>query len=249
MPVSYTCHDHVLVIRLDRPEKCNAIDAEMTDGLDEALNGLEDDVDLWVGVVIGTGDVFSAGTDLVKGAGGRTPRGGEYGIVRRPRSKPVIAAVNGLAYGGGFELALACDLIVAARTATFALPEVFRGAIASSGGLFRAPRALPINVARELLLTGEPLTAERAWSLGLVNAVVDPHLTLDVAMDLAASICAKSPTSVRATLRALNQIAADSDEQGWKATKHAVESVADSADLHEGLTAFREKRGAEFHGH
>ena len=128
---------------------------------------------------------FSAGTDLAVGAGPPTPRGGGYGVVRRDRATPLIAAVEGLAYGGGFEIVLACDLVVAARTARFALPETARGLVANCGALFRAPRALPLNIAREMLLTGDPLDAERAWSLGLVNRLVEPGTAEQAALELA----------------------------------------------------------------
>jgi enoyl-CoA hydratase/carnithine racemase len=130
----------VLVVRIEREAKRNAIDASTTRGIDEALNLLEDDDQLWAGVITGTTAVFSAGTDLRDGTGGPTGRGGEYGMIRRRRTKPLIAAVEGPALGGGFEIALACDLVVASRTARFALPESRRGVVASSGALFRAMR-------------------------------------------------------------------------------------------------------------
>src|SRR4051794_14293515 len=156
---------------MDRPGKRNAVDAAMTAQLSAALDLLEDDDELWVGVLTGTGGAFSAGTDLIAGAGEPTPRGGPYGVVRRVRAKPLIAAVEGLALGGGMEMVLACDLVVAGRGATFGLPEVARGLVATCGGLFRGPRALPRNVARELLYTGERLGAERAERPRLVHGV------------------------------------------------------------------------------
>src|ERR1017187_1236896 len=149
--VRHEWHGRALVIRMEREAKRNAIDQSTTRGIDEALNLLEDDDQLWAGVITGTTAVFSAGTDLRDGAGGPTERGGEYGVIRRRRNKPLIAAVEGPAFGGGFEIALACDLVVASRTARFALPESRRGVVASSGALFRAMRALPLNVAKELL--------------------------------------------------------------------------------------------------
>ncbi|MCW2530055.1 MAG: Enoyl-CoA hydratase/isomerase [Pseudonocardiales bacterium] len=241
-------HDRVLVIRLDRVAKRNAIDAETTTGLDAALNRLDDDPDLWVGILTGSGGYFSAGTDLAQGSGEPTDRGGEYGLMRRHRSTPLIAAVEGLAFGGGFELALACDLIVAARDARFGLPEVVRGVIATSGALFRAPRALPLNVAREMLLTGEPLSAERAWTLGLVNELAESGGVLDAALGLAARICANSPSSVRITLHALDALVAAEDEVGWSATKVGQEQVRASADMKEGISAFFEKRSPHWTG-
>ena len=238
---------HILVIRMEREAKRNAIDQAMTLGIDEALNLLDDDDKLWAGVITGTATVFSAGTDLKDGSG-RTERGGEYGMIRRRRAKPLIAAVEGPAFGGGFEIALACDLVVAARTARFALPESRRGVVASSGALFRAMRALPLNVARELLITGAVLEAERAYQIGFVNRVTDPGQALTVALELAGDICASSPVSVSASLTALAAQHEADDAAGWAATAEAVERVMASDDLREGVTAFFEKRPPRWTG-
>ena len=143
-----------LVITMLREDKRNAINQAMTNSLDAVLNELEDDPELWVGVLSGGSRVFCAGTDIKSGSGKPSTRGGEYGIIRRHRSKPLIDSVEGFAFGGGFEIALACDMIVASQTASFGFPEVKRGLIATSGALFRAPRTLPLNIAREMLLTG-----------------------------------------------------------------------------------------------
>lgn len=232
----------VLLIRMNRPAKRNAVNAAMTQGLDDALNLLDDDGDLWAGVLAGLPNVFSAGTDLASGSGEPTPRGGYYGVVRRRRSTPLVAAVEGGAYGGGFEIVLACDLVVAARNAVFALPEVSRGVVATSGGLFQAPKSLPLNVARELLLTGDPLTAERAWSLGLVNVLTDPGGALAGAMKLAQRVCENAPVSVRASLEALDAVVAADDDHGWDATSKAKDAIAASADSHEGVSAFLNRR-------
>jgi enoyl-CoA hydratase len=248
MTVTVERHGHVLIATMRRPAKRNAINAEMTAGLDEALNLLDDDPDVWVGILTGSDGVFSAGTDLANGAGGPSERGGEYGLVRRRRSTPLIAAVEGVAYGGGFELVLSCDLVVAARDATLGLPEVARGVIATCGALFRAPRALPVNIGRQLLLTGQPLSAERAWSLGLVNELAESGTALDVALELATRICADSPAAVRSTLRAVDAVLGASDELGWSATAEALTEVTASADMGEGISAFLEKRPPEWTG-
>jgi enoyl-CoA hydratase len=237
----------VLVVRIEREAKRNAIDRGTADGIDEALNLFEDDNDLWAAVITGTATVFSAGTDLKDGSG-RTERGGEYGVIRRRRAKPLIAAVEGVAFGGGFEIALACDLVVAARTARFALPESRRGVVASSGALFRAMRALPLNVARELLITGTVLDAERGYQLGFVNRVTDPGLALAVALELAEDICASSPVSVAASLTALAAQHDAEDAAGWAATAEAVERVTAGDDMNEGVTAFFEKRQPRWTG-
>ena len=237
------------MVRIDREAKRNAIDRATADGIDEALNLLEDDHQLWVGVITGTTAVFSAGTDLKDGAGGPTERGGEYGVIRRRRNKPLIAAVEGPAFGGGFEIALACDLVVASRTARFALPESRRGVIASSGGLFRAMRALPLNVAKELLITGAVLDADRGYQLGFVNRVADPGEALAVALELADDVCASSPASVRASLSAIAAQHDTADAAGWEVTARAVERVKASDDLREGVSAFFEKREPRWTGH
>ena len=241
-------YGRVLLVRMERPAKRNALDAAMTAGLDAALNELDDDPDLWAGVLAGTPVAFSAGTDLVAGAGGPTPRGGNYGVVRRERATPLIAAVEGLAYGGGFELVLACDLVVAARPARFALPETARGLVANCGALFRGPRALPPNIAREMLLTGDPLDAERAWSLGLVNRLVEAGEAEAAALELAQRVCEHAPVAQQASLRAVGEVVAELDERGWAATARAQEVINASADAAEGLAAFREKREPRWSG-
>lgn len=232
----------ILIVRIEREAKRNAIDRVTAQGIDEALNRLEDDQALRVAVLTGTRNVFSAGTDLRDGAGGRTERGGEYGVIRRDRSKPLIAAVEGPAYGGGFEIALACDLVVASSTARFALPEAQRGVIASSGALFRAMRALPLHVAKEVLLAGTVLDAERGFQLGLVNRVTEAGRALDGALALARAVADSSPVSVQATLRALAEQHFAADALGWEATAQAVDSVTSGPDITEGIAAFFERR-------
>ena len=238
----------VLVVRMNRAEKRNAVDAAMTVELSAALDLLDDDDDLWAGVLTGGNGVFSAGTDLVTGAGQPTDRGGAYGVVRRSRSTPLIAAVEGLALGGGMEIVLACDLVVAGRSASFGLPEVTRGVVASCGALFRGPRALPINVARELLLTGQRLGADRAERLGFVNVLTDDGQALAGALDLAEQICGNAPVSVRATLTAVEETLTHDDKRSWAATAGAIETVSASEDAREGVAAFAEKRPPRWTG-
>ncbi|MVU77216.1 enoyl-CoA hydratase [Nocardia sp. ET3-3] len=237
-----------LVVRMNRPHKRNAIDAEMTAGLDAALDEFEDDPELWVAVLTGTESVFSAGTDLAAGSGGKTARGGEYGVIRRRMSKPLIAAVEGYALGGGMELVLACDLVVAGRTATFGLPEPRRGVIATCGGLFRTRRALPLNVAKELLLTGDPLSAERAYQLGFVNAVAEAGQAERSARGLAERICRNAPVSVRESLTALERLNSADDERAWAVTEAAMAATLSSQDTAEGVAAFLERREPRWSG-
>ena len=248
MPVVVEQREQIVVITLDREAKRNAINGEMAGAIDDALNAFEDEAALRVAVLTGGPNVFCAGTDIAEGSGTPTERGGEYGIIRRRSTKPIIAAVEGVAYGGGFEIALACDLIVAASNASFGLPEVRRGLVATSAGLFRAPRALPLNVARELLLTGDPMSAERAERLGVVNLVTDPGGAVDGAMALAERIVLNAPTSIRATLAALDEVVAHDDGRGWAATDEARETIMASEDRREGIAAFFERRPPEWPG-
>ena len=248
MPVSSERRGRVLIVRLERPEKRNAMNSEMTRGLDAAMNQLEDDPELWIGILTGAPGVFSAGSDLRDGLDNSTARGGPYGVVRRRRTKPLIAAVDGLAYGGGFEIVLACDLVVASRAATFALPEVKRGLFALYGGPFRAAHALPPNVARELALAGDPLPAERAERLGLVNVLCETGRAVDEALRLADRICANGPVAVRETLRVINESIEAGDELAWKLSEDAAEMIKKAEDTREGVAAFFEKREPRWKG-
>jgi len=238
----------VLIVSLHREEKRNAIDRELADGVEAALNTLDDDPELWVGILTGTATVFSAGTDLSQPASPATERGGEYGVIRRQRAKPLIAAVEGYALGGGMEIVLACDLVVASTTARFGLPEVARGILPTCGGLFRSARALPLNIAKELLLTGDQLSPQRAYELGLVNRITEPGQALDGALALAERICVNAPVSVRQSLWALEQVNTLTDTRGWESTTEATRVVRGTDDFREGRTAFFEKRPPNWSG-
>jgi enoyl-CoA hydratase len=238
----------LLVVRMCREAKRNAVNRQLADELDAAFNLLEDDDGLWAGVLTGTGSVFCAGSDLTAGGDYVTERGGEYGLIRRRRRKPLIAAVEGPALGGGLELVLACDLVVASRTARFGLPEVSRGLVASCGALFRAPHALPANLARELLLTGEPIDADRAREAGLVNVVTESGGAVPAAVALGERICANAPVAVQASLVAVNRWLAAAEEFGWQVTADAVAAIGASEDYREGIAAFLEKRPPRWTG-
>ena len=237
----------VLVVRLEREHKRNAIDPDMTAGLGAALDRLDDDPDLWAGVLTGTDAVFSAGTDMRAGMSA-TDRGGNYGIISRERSTPLVAAVEGAALGGGMEMVLSCDLVVAGAGATFGLPEVHRSLVPICGGLFRAPRALPLNVAREMLLTGDPIDADRAERVGLVSRVVPDGQALDAAVALAARICDNGPVAVRETMWFLGQLVADDERAGWELTEHSEATIYAADDTKEGVTAFFERRPPRWTG-
>jgi enoyl-CoA hydratase len=231
-----------LVITLRREHKRNAIDASITAGLDAALNELEDDPELWCGILTGGPEVFSAGADLTSGPGDPTPRGGIAGIIRRDRTKPLIAAVEGYAFGGGMEMVLCCDLVVAARSAIFGLPEVRRGLMPDFGGAFRAARVLPANVAREMLLTGRNLPAERAERLGFVNLLTDPGGARAAAIELASQVTANAPLAVREALAIINAEISGDEEPSWARSDAAHARLVASADVREGIAAFFGKR-------
>jgi enoyl-CoA hydratase len=239
---------HVLVITLQRESKRNAVDRHLANAIDGALNLLDDDASLWAGVLTGSSTFFSAGSDLTALGDYVTERGGEYGIIRRNRRKPLIAAVEGFALGGGMEMVLACDLVVAASNARFGLPEVGIGVIPTCAGLFRAPQSLPLNLARELILTGAPIGAERAYSAGFVNVLCEPGQAATEALSLARRICTNAPLSVQACLAAINTRLSTEAIEGWAATETAKEAILDTADASEGVRSFIEKRAPKWTG-
>lgn len=240
--------EHLLVIEMKREAKRNAIDRNMADQLDSALNELDDDPDLWTGVLTGTSSIFCAGSDLTCNGDYVTERGGEYGIVRRVRRKPLIAAVEGAALGGGLEIVLACDLVVASNSARFGLPEVSIGVIPTCAALFRAPNALPLNLARELILTGDPISAERAYAAGLVNHLTEPGDAMSRAIELAQRMTRNAPLSVQGCLQAVNEYAAAGDSLGWRLTGRTLASIQGSEDIREGVRSFLEKRPPNWQG-
>jgi crotonobetainyl-CoA hydratase len=235
------------ILTLNRPEARNAMSPELSLALDHAFDELDGDADVLAVVITGNGPVFCAGADLkvIAGGGGagiNAPVGGFGGLASRDFSKPVIAAVNGPAVAGGFELVLACDLVVAAEHAVFGLPEVKRGLLASAGGPIRLARRLPLATAIEITITGDPIDAQRAFTLGLVNRVVPADRVVDEAVALAERIGRNSPAAVRAG-RALVRGAADLTEaEGWELTNRLAADVFGSGDALEGATAFAEKR-------
>lgn len=248
MPVSSERRSHVLIITIEREEKRNALNAEVTQGLDAAMNELEDTADLWCGILTGGRRFFSAGADLASGPGEPTPRGGPVGIIQRDRVKPLIAAVEGFALGGGMELVLCCDLVVAANDARFGLPEVKRGLMPDFGGAFRVVRALTPNIAREMLLTGDDLDAPRAASLGFVNRLTESGAALEGALELAARVCANAPLATRAALGTSAQVARGDETALWRYSNAAHRQLLGTEDLAEGIDAFFAKRTPNWHG-
>jgi len=241
----------IAIITINRPQARNAVNRAVTLGVAAAVDELDDRPDLTVGILTGAGGTFSAGMDLKAflagedvGLAGR----GLAGICQRPPRKPMIAAVEGWALAGGCEIALACDLIVAAENATFGIPEVKRGLVAGAGGLLRLPRRLPQAVAMELALTGDPLPALDAHRYGLVNAVTAPGGALDGALALAARITPNGPLAVAASREILANATDWSLEEGFARQEPIVARIITSADAREGALAFAEKRPAQWTG-
>jgi enoyl-CoA hydratase len=243
----------VVIMTIRRPEARNAVNQAVAVGMEEGIDRLEDDDDLWVGIVAAEGPVFSAGADLKEVAADNigalvTKRGGFAGIANRERSKPMIAAVDGPALAGGCEIALSCDAIVASRQAAFGIPEVKRSLVAAAGGLFRLPRVLPRNIALEMAMTGDPIDAERAYGFGMVNQLVEPGEVIGAALALADRICANAPLAVRASRRVVLDGANADDAAAWEMTNAAMANVFGSEDFQEGPRAFIEKRAPNWKG-
>ena len=252
MVIEYENRGRIAVITINRPEARNAVNHEVAEGIEEALDQFEGDENLWTGILCGNGPAFSAGADLKAISAGElnlaTKRGGFGGIVARERSKPLIAAVDGPALAGGSELALACDLIVASTAARFGLPEVKRSLIASAGGLVRLPRVLPKNIAMQMALTGEPISAEEAHRFGMVNVLTDPGKALDEAFLLAERINQNAPLAVRATRRSLLESLTLNDHDGMKFAIEETAVLTSTEDYKEGPIAFIEKRAPIWKG-
>jgi len=250
--VRFEAADGVAVITIDRPHVRNAVDRATAEAIDAALDELDARADLRAGILTGAGGCFCAGMDLkARAATGERPfteSRGALGIAGRPPATPLIAAVEGSALGGGFEIALACDLVVAASDARLGLPEVKRGLVAGGGGAIRLPRRIPSAVALEMLMTGEPISALRAYELGLVSRIAEPGLALDVARRLAASVAANAPLAVRTAKRIAYEAADWSLEEAFARQEPIVEAVRDSDDAREGARAFVEKREPVWRG-
>jgi enoyl-CoA hydratase len=236
-----------LLITLDRPQARNAVNAAVAAGLAAALDELEADPTLRVGVLTGAENTFSAGMDLkaaLKGESPEIPGRGFGGLTEAELTKPLIAAVEGFAMGGGFELALGCDLIVAAEDAKFGLPEVKRGLIAAGGGVIRLPKRIPHHLAMEFLLTGEPVTGRRAGELGLVNRVTPNGDAAAVALQLAEKLAENAPLA----LAAVKKIVRGSEAEAFAAQREETKKLMQSADVREGMTAFAERRAPKWTG-
>ena len=247
MAVDFEQRGPFAVVTINRPEARNAVNGAVARGIEEAIDRIEADDGIWVGILTGEPPVFCAGADLKEINAGnaanlQTKRGGFGGIVQRERTKPIIAAVDGPALAGGTEIVVSCDLVVASTTATFGIPEVKRSLVAAAGGLFRLGRKIPLNIAMELTLTGDPITAEVAHHHGLVNRLVEPGGALDAAIALAERICANAPVAVRESRRVVIEATNAPDDVGWKMSLDGMAAAMSSEDFGEGVTAFIEKR-------
>jgi enoyl-CoA hydratase len=241
--------DGVLLITLNRPDARNAVNKALAEGLAAALDELDDTPEVQVGILTGSGKGFSAGMDLKAFVAGESAWVGDRGfagIVQRASRKPLIAAIEGFAVAGGLEVALACDLIVAAKGAKLGVPEVKRSLVAAGGALLRLPQRLPYGVAMELALTGDPITAERGYELGLVNRLAEPGGAVDAALELAQQISPNAPLALDATKRVLQ--AGWDEDVFWDKQGELTGPVFTSEDAREGSVAFAEKRAPVWKG-
>lgn len=245
---------HVAVVTIDRPDRANAIDLETAENLSEAFDELERDDEVRAVVLTGAGEkIFCAGMDLEAVGAGQAGAingvaGGFAGIVRRDFGKPLVAAVNGAALGGGFEIVLACDLVVASSAARFGLPEVGIGLFAASGGAIRLGQRIPRALALEYLMVGEPIPVERAHALGLVNRVVDPPAVVDEAVALAHRVGQNAPLAVQAAKQVARVAATEGEPAAWETNDRLAAEVGESADAREGGLARAEKRAPRWSG-
>ncbi len=244
-PVLSQRRGNVLIITLNRPDVRNAVNRELAYGLAAALDDLDADDALSIGILTGAGSGFCSGMDLKAFAAGQTPRHetrGFAGIVQQPPNKPIVAAVEGFAVAGGLEVALACDLLVVAAGAKLGIPEVKRSLVAAGGALRRLPRRIPYGIAVEMALTGDPISAERGYELGLVNRIAEPGHAVDVALELAGAIAENGPLALAATKQILESQWDWSDEDFWHRQREISAPVFVSEDAREGAVAFSEKR-------
>jgi len=251
MAIEFTVDDGVAVITINRPEARNAIDGQTAQEISQSIETIESDNDIRVAVLTGAGGHFCAGMDLkafLRKETIRLPGKGFAGVTQTKLTKPFIAAIEGYALAGGFEMALACDLIVASEEAKFGLPEVKRGLVANAGGLVRLPRLIARKVATEMVLTGDIYPASFLLGHGLINRVVAPGTALDGALEYARKIAANGPLAIAASKRVM------SESQDWPTTEmfdrqmEITMPVFDSEDAREGATAFAEKRAPVWRG-
>jgi enoyl-CoA hydratase len=251
LPVITEQRDGVLLVTLNRPDARNAVNLALAEGIAGALDALDGDAELSVGVLTGAGTGFCAGMDLKAFVTGERPWVGDRGfagIVQRASRKPLIAAIEGFAVAGGLEVALACDLIVAARGAKLGIPEVKRSLVAAGGALLRLPQRVSYGAAMELALTGDTIDAERGHALGLVDRLADPGGAVDLALELAGAIARNGPLALAATKEVLLRQRDWSEDEFWAKQGEITGPVFGSEDAREGAVAFSEKRDPVWNG-
>jgi enoyl-CoA hydratase len=243
--------DNVLLITLNRPEVRNAVNAALAEGVGSALDELDSDDSLSLAILTGGGGFFCAGMDLgafVKGESPYVEGRGFAGIAERASRKPLIAAIEGFAVAGGLELALSCDLIVAAKGAKMGIPESKRSLCAAAGALLRLPKRMPYHAVMELALTGDPVPAERMHDFGVVNRLAEPGAALDVAFELAEQISRNGPLALIASKQVISEQFDWSEDEMWAKQGEIVGPVMVSEDAREGASAFKEKREPRWQG-
>ncbi len=245
--VNYEVKGRAGIITINRPDKKNSVNGDVAQGIEDGIDQIEGDPEVYVGIITGAGGVFCAGADLRvinEGRGNEinTERGGFAGITERTRAKPIIAAVDGFALAGGTEIVLACDMVVASIESSFGIPEVKRSLLPGAGGLFRLARVLPRNIAVELTATGDPITAQRAFDLGMVNQLTEPGGALAAALELAGRIAYNAPLAVQASLRLMEEFAEIDDREAFQKSQTELLELVGTEDFAEGINAFLEKR-------
>ncbi|NNE73889.1 MAG: enoyl-CoA hydratase [Acidimicrobiales bacterium] len=248
-----TVDGHIAIITINRPEARNAVNGNVASAMEVALDHLDGDDDLWVGIITGEGTAFCAGADLKEIAAGNagglaTKRGGFGGIVAHPRETPLIAAVNGPAVAGGCEILLSCDMAVVADHVVIGIPEVKRALVAAAGGLFRLPRAIGPALAMELALTGDPIPAQQALDLGLINRVVAADQVMTEARALAERVAVNAPLAVKASKAIVRGAFEKTEQELFRESGQAMAAMAQTEDFAEGPRAFIEKRAPEWKG-
>jgi len=241
----------VLLITLNRPDARNSVNAALAQGIADALDELDGDDELQAGVITGAGKGFCAGMDLKAFVRGESPYvdgRGFAGITQRAADKPLIAAIEGFAVAGGLEVALSCDLLVVAREAKLGIPEVKRSLVAAAGALLRLPRRIPHHVAMEMALTGDPISAERGYEVGLVNRLAEPGQAVDTAIELAETIAKNAPLALAGSKRIVREAPDWSSDEMWERQGAISGPVFISEDAREGATAFAEKRDPVWKG-
>lgn len=244
--VLFETHGNIAIITLNRPDQRNAINAAVCDGMRAAIDRLETTPSLRVGILRGAGKVFCAGMDLkIFQQGDALPilmgQHGFAGFVKRERRKPIIASVHGAALAGGFEIMLACDLVVAAEDTVFGLPEPKIGLVAGAGGAVRIGAKLPPAIANQILLTGDTFDAQQAQTWGLINQITPADTLHDATRTLAKKISANAPEAIAASLR-LAAIGSRASADMWAANDREITTINQTQDAQEGVTAFLEKR-------